>query len=315
MKIKPINLKDVRAYPLHKRPSKVSIDDFGKVFHKGSSFLAFLESLPHILSAKEFRELVSSVAVTFHQKRTVVFGLGAHVMKVGLNAIVIDLMERNIVSAIAMNGAGIIHDAEIAMIGATSENVEDTLVEGSFGMAKETGEGLNLAISEGSKSGMGLGESIGKWLIKENFPHNNSSILATGARLEIPVTVHVAIGTDIIHTHPSMDGAAVGASSHLDFRTFCSIVATLEGGIYMNVGSAVILPEVFLKALSVVRNLNLKLENFITVNMDFIRHYRPLKNVVERPTEMGGKGYNFIGHHEIMFPLFAAALIEEIEKT
>jgi len=300
---------------LHKRPSKVSIGDFGKVFHRGSNFLTFLESLPHVLSAKELRELVSSVSLAFHQKRTIVFGLGAHVMKVGLNPIVIDLMERDIVSAIAMNGAGIIHDAEIAMIGATSENVEETLVEGSFGMAKETGEGLNLAISEGSKSGMGLGESVGKWLIKENFPHNNSSILATGARLEIPVTVHVAIGADIIHAHPSMDGAAVGAVSHLDFRTFCSIIATLEGGIYMNVGSAVILPEVFLKALSVVRNLNLKLENFITVNMDFIRHYRPLKNVVERPTKMGGKGYNFVGHHEIMFPLFAAALIEEIEKN
>ena len=315
MRVKPIDLKHIKTHSLDKRPSKVSIYDFGKSYQKGSSFLTFLENLPNILSAKELTELTSQVALAFQQKKTIVFGLGAHVIKVGLNPIIIDLMRRKVVTAIAMSGAGIIHDAEIAMIGATSEDVEDALIGRSFGMTKETGEGLNRAICEGSKLGTGLGESVGKWLLKEDFPHNDLSILATSSRLGIPVTVHVAIGTDIIHIHPSVDGAAIGGSSHIDFRIFCSIISSLEGGVYVNVGSAVILPEVFLKALSLVRNMNFKVENFITVNMDFTRHYRPLKNVVERPQKVGGRGYNFVGHHEIMLPLFAAALIEQIEKT
>lgn len=314
MKIKPLELKDIRTQSLNSRPSKVSIGDFGKAYLKGSSLLTFLENLPNILSAKELIELTSQVASAFQTGKTIILGLGAHVIKVGLNPIVIDLMKRKVVSAIALNGAGIIHDAEIAMTGATSENVEDTLGGGNFGMTKETAEGLNLAISEGSKSGLGLGESVGRWLMREDFAHKDLSILAMSIRLGIPVTVHVAIGTDVIHIHPSMDGAATGAASHLDFRTLCSFVASLEGGVYMNIGSAVILPEVFLKALTLVRNLNHKVENFLTVNMDFITQYRPSKNVVERPTKTGGRGYNFIGHHEIMFPLFAAALIEQIDK-
>jgi hypothetical protein len=315
MKTKRIELKDIKTQSLESRPSKVSIGDFGKTYSKGSSLLTFLDNLPNILSARELRELTSQVASAFNTGKTVILGLGAHVIKVGLNPLVIDLMKRKLVSAIAMNGAGIIHDAEIAMTGATSENVDETLGGGTFGMTRETAEGLNRAISEGSKSGLGLGESVGRWLMREDFPHKDLSILAMSVRLGIPVTVHVAIGTDVIHIHPSMDGAATGAASYLDFRTLCSFVASLEGGVYMNIGSAVILPEVFLKALTLVRNLNHKVEHFITANMDFITQYRPSKNVVERPTKMGGRGYNFIGHHEILFPLFAAALIEQIEKA
>ncbi len=238
--------------------------------------------------------------------------MGAHVIKVGLNPVVIDLMERGIITAVAMNGAGIIHDSELAMAGQTSEDVSASIGNGSFGMAHEINSFLSDAIHKAGQKSSGLGETIGLAMIEGNLPFLDQSILAAGARLGIPVTVHVAFGTDIIHMHPGFDPNAAGAATHIDFRTFASVIATLEGGIYLNVGSAVILPEVFLKAVTLVRNLGHNLDNFTTVNMDFIRHYRPITNVVNRPTARGGQGFDLTGHHEIMLPLIAAGVIEEI---
>ncbi len=238
--------------------------------------------------------------------------MGAHVIKVGLNPVVIDLMERGIITAVAMNGAGIIHDFEIAMTGRTSEDVSVSIGNGAFGMARETCDFLCDAIKRAGEKSQGLGEAVGLAILEKNLPFMDKSILAAGARLGIPVTVHVAIGTDIIHMHPGFDPEAAGGASHRDFKIFASVVATLEEGVYMNVGSAVILPEVFLKAITLVRNLGNKVDNFTTVNMDFIQQYRPMVNVVNRPTARGGAGINLVGHHEIMLPLIAAGVIEQI---
>jgi len=236
-------------------------------------------------------------------------------VKVGLNPVIVDLMERGVISAVAMNGAVIIHDFELALMGHTSEEVDAEIDSGRFGMAEETGRMLNEAIARGVKDGQGLGEAVGHYInrYKGQFPNRATSILATGARLGIPVTVHVALGTDIIHMHPSADGAAIGAGSLLDFRRLAAVVAGMEGGVYLNLGSAVIMPEVFLKTVALGRNLGHALANITTVNMDFLSHYRPTTNVVRRPTQKGGKGYTLIGHHEIMFPLVAAAILEELD--
>jgi hypothetical protein len=236
------------------------------------------------------------------------------VIKVGLAPLLTDLMERGIITAVAMNGAGIIHDFELALMGHTSEEVDAEIDNGRFGMADETGRILNEAINLGAQAGQGLGEAIGCFMNRSAvpFPNRATSILATGVRLGIPVTVHVAVGTDIIHMHPSADGEAIGATSLLDFRRLTAVVAEMEGGVYVNIGSAVILPEVFLKALSLGRNLGHPIANITTVNMDFLSHYRPQTNVVRRPTQKGGKGYSLIGHHEIMLPLLAAAVLEEL---
>jgi hypothetical protein len=238
--------------------------------------------------------------------------MGAHVIKVGLNPIVIDLMERGVITSVAMNGAGIIHDLELAMLGQTSEDVAAALNDGSFGMARETGTFLADALSETGKNTGGLGLTVGRVILAKKLPLMDKSILAAGARLGIPVTVHVAIGTDIIHMHPGFDPAKAGAATHHDFRLLASIVATLEKGVYLNVGSAVILPEIFLKATTLVRNLGHTLADFTTVNLDFIKHYRPLTNVINRPTAKGGRGINLVGHHEILLSLIAAGVIEEI---
>lgn len=240
--------------------------------------------------------------------------MGAHPIKVGLSPIVIDMMERGIVTAIAMNGAGIIHDFEIALLGQTSEDVEAEIDSGRFGMAEETGRILNAAIVDGARNGLGIGEAVGRYLCthRRSFPQAHMSILAAGVRLGVPVTVHVAMGTDIIHMHPSADGAAIGAGSLMDFRKLAAVVSRMEGGVYLNVGSAVILPEVFLKTVALGRNLGHALRSITTVNMDFLAHYRPLTNVVKRPTQKGGKGYSLIGHHELMFPLLAAAVREQL---
>jgi hypothetical protein len=223
-------------------------------------------------------------------------------------------MQRGIITALALNGAGIIHDSEIAMVGRTSEEVADVLGAGAFGAARETGENLNKAITAGAAQGIGIGQAVGEMLLKEGFPHNDNSLLAMACKLQVPVTVHVAMGTDIIHIHPDVDGGAIGKAGHHDFRVFCRLVSELEGGVYLNVGSAVLLPEVFLKALTVVRNLGHQVKQVTTANFDFIRHYRPVTNVVHRPTLEGGKGFNFTGHHELMLPLLAAAVIDEIDK-
>jgi hypothetical protein len=310
----PISLDKVKSYPLKKRTSKVNIENFGKAWQQGKSLSLWLESLPEILAGKELGEIVNRMVRAAASKKTIILAMGAHGIKVGLNPVILDLMDRRVITALAMNGAGIIHDAEVAMVGQTSEDVAAEIGKGSFGMAEETGKFLNHAISEGAKQNAGLGRSIGAMLTKENFPYNQYSLLARACELDIPVTVHVAMGTDIIHFHPNVDGAAIGKTSHLDFRIFARLVSTLEEGVFINLGSAVIMPEVFLKALSLVRNLGYGVTDFTTVNMDFNRHYRPMTNVVQRPTLEGGKGYNLVGHHEIMFPLLAAAVIEGLSK-
>lgn len=289
-------------------------DDFAQPWRKGSSFSRWLEFLPDVLAARDLKKIAQALINAVLGEKKVVLAMGAHVIKVGLNPVIIDLMERRVISAIAMNGAGIIHDAELAMVGQTSEDVAAELGSGRFGVAEETGKYLNEAIGEGAKRGWGLGRAVGSMLVKKDFPHNSLSILARACKADIPVTVHVAMGTDIIHMHPGADGASIGKTSHLDFRIFARMVSMLEGGVFLNLGSAVILPEVFLKALSLVRNLGFHVKQFTTVNMDFIRHYRPMTNVVDRPTREGGKGYSLVGHHEIMFPLLAAAIIEGLEK-
>jgi hypothetical protein len=309
---KPIDLSRVKTFPLSERKSRVFSSDFAKTWQKGSYFKEFLESLPDVLAGAHINTVISSIVTAFKNKKTIVLGMGAHVIKVGLNPVIIDLMERRIITAVAMNGAGIIHDSELAMAGQTSEDVAASIGNGSFGMAHETNSFLSDAIRKAGQNSSGLGESIGRAMIEEDLPFLDQSILVAGARLGIPVTVHVAFGTDIIHMHPGFDPNAAGAATHIDFRTFASVIATLEEGVYLNVGSAVILPEVFLKAVTLVRNLGHNLDNFTTVNMDFIKHYRPVTNVVNRSTARGGQGFNLTGHHEIMLPLLAAGVIEEI---
>ena len=291
----------------------MSASDFASTWEKGSYFKDFIGSLPDILAGNHIKRVISSIATAFKNDKTVVLAMGAHVIKVGLNPVVIDFMERGIITAVAMNGAGIIHDFEIAMTGRTSEDVSVSIGSGAFGMARETCDFLSNAIKRAREKSQGLGEAVGMAILEKNLPFMDKSILATGARLGIPVTVHVAIGTDIIHMHPEFDPEAAGGASHRDFKIFASVVATLEEGVYMNVGSAVILPEVFLKAITLVRNLGNKVDNFTTVNMDFIQQYRPMVNVVNRPTARGGAGINLVGHHEIMLPLIAAGVIEQIE--
>jgi hypothetical protein len=312
-KFQPLDFNNIKTYSLSDRPSKVKADDFARVWQKGSSFRVFLDSLPGILAGRDLRDVISAIATAHVDGRTIIFGMGAHVIKVGLNPIIIDLMERGIISCIAMNGAGIIHDAELAMIGQTSEDVATALGDGSFGMARETCDFLGAAIKTVQGKNAGLGEAVGRAIIDQQLPMMDQSILAAGVRLDIPVTVHVAIGTDIIHMHPGFDPQKTGAATHCDFRQFASVVASLEKGVYLNVGSAVILPEIFLKATTLVRNLGYSLDEFTTVNLDFIRHYRPLTNVIARPTARGGRGIGIVGHHEILLPLIAAGIIELLE--
>jgi len=307
---KPISLNEVKSYPLKDRVSKINIKDFAGAWSPGGAITDWMRLLPKILAGTDFIEIVDRIVQAAASNRTIILAMGAHAIKVGLNPVILDLLNRRVISGVAMNGAGIIHDAEIAMVGQTSEDVAAEIGEGRFGMAEETGKFLNAAISEGAKKGLGLGTAVGAMLVGENFPYNRYSLLAKAYELDIPVTVHVAIGTDVIHLHPSVDGAAIGRTSHLDFRIFSSLISTLDKGVFINLGSAVILPEVFLKALTLVRNLGYEVRDFTTVNMDFIRHYRPMTNVVHRPTLEDGKGYCLVGHHEIMFPLLAAAVIE-----
>lgn len=310
----PIALKDLQTYSIKERHSKVSIRDFGSAWKSGEGFDRWLEKLPRILAGGDIRTVIARLIEAVRKKKMVLVAMGAHVIKVGLSPVILDLMERGIISGIAMNGAGIIHDFEVAMAGATSEDVDKELHLGRFGMAKETGEFLNKAISEGAGKGEGLGYSVGRNMLDEGLPYNQYSILAGAVRMGIPITVHVAIGTDIIHIHPAVDGASIGGASHLDFRIFASLVSQLEGGVYINLGSAVILPEVFLKAFTLAKNLGFTLRDFTTVDMDFIRQYRALTNVVARPPSEGGEGFSLTGHHEIMVPLLAAGIIEGLDR-
>ena len=307
-----MSLDGVRTYPLAQRKSLVTLEDFARPASPGSSFKAFLASLPNFLAAKDFQEVVARIAGARRLGKPVILGMGAHPIKVGLSPLIIQLMEKGVLRGLALNGAGIVHDFEVAFAGKTSEDVSSEIGRGAFGMAEETGRMINEAINRGWEKGWGIGRSVGEMISREKFPHRRLSLTAAGLRLGIPVTVHVALGTDIVHMHPKSRGAAIGEGSHMDFRLFAAMISGLEGGVYINLGSAVILPEVFLKALTLVRNLGFRVENFTTVNMDFIPHYRPLTNVVRRPTQKGGRGFHFTGHHEIMFPLLAAAILEKI---
>jgi deoxyhypusine synthase len=309
-----IDRSKVRTVPARRRFSKVKRTDEATPHQPGQSFAAFLDGLPEILGARDLRLVIQATARAHKRRKTVLFGFGAHLIKVGLAPVVVDLLERGIVTALMMNGAGCVHDLELAMMGRTSEDVAPALDDGSFGMARETGEALNDAIGVGYADGLGMGEAIGRAIAEGPYRHKERSVLATAARLDVPVTVHSAIGTDIHHMHPGADGAALGATSHRDFERLTGVVATLQDGAVFNVGSAVILPEVFLKALALARNLGHKAERFTTVNLDFLRQYRPTVNVVERPTRKGGRGYSILGHHEILVPLIAAGVVEAVEK-
>lgn len=313
MTLQPLDFSKLNTYSVHDRFSKVTVDNFARPLKKGASIEDFLASLPDQLLGRDFPELIERLAVSHQQGKPIIVGMGAHVIKVGLNPLLIDLMERGIITGLAMNGAGIVHDTEIAMVGRTSEDVDQVLGAGAFGAAKETGEVVNEAIRLGAEANQGMGEAIGEYLLAREFPYNNSSLLASAKRLGVPVTIHVAIGTDIVHIHPSANGADIGKTSHHDFKLFCRQISELEGGAYLNFGSAVLMPEVFLKAITVVRNLGHKVANFTTANFDFIRHYRTMTNVVNRPTAGGGRGFNIIGHHEVMIPLLIAGLLARIE--
>jgi hypothetical protein len=303
------DLSGVSTYPLKSRKSKARAEDFATPCPPGASVAAFLASLPDMLAAADFKAVVRAILDARASDGGVMWGFGAHVIKTGLGPVLIDLMERGFVSALATNGAGVIHDFEVALVGATSEDVDEALGPGRFGMAEETGRLLNAAITDGVAAGHGLGQSVAQFLQAKPPQHARSSVLATAARLAIPITAHVAVGTDIIHMHPAASGAAIGEGSLRDFRYFVSNVARLEHGVYLNCGSAVILPEVFLKAVALARNRGIALAQLTTVNLDFLRHYRPQTNVVTRPTAGASRrGYSLVGHHEIMIPLLAAAL-------
>ena len=302
------DLSGIATYPLKSRTSKARAEDFARPAPDGATVRALLDSLPNILAAADFKAVVQAIADAKNADGGIVWGLGAHVIKTGLGPVLVDLMERGFVSALATNGAAIIHDFEVALVGATSEDVDDTLGPGRFGMAEETGRLLNAAINDGVANGLGIGQAVTAYLAPKEPQFARASVLCAAARLGIPVTVHVAIGTDIIHMHPAANGAALGEGSLRDFKFFVSNVARLEHGVYLNCGSAVVLPEVFLKAVALARNRGVALASLTTVNLDFIRQYRPQTNVVSRPTAGTGRGYTLIGHHEIMIPLLAAAL-------
>lgn len=311
-KYKPVSLSKIKTYSLSKRKSKVELALAATPHQPGNAFSDFIRNLPDILAARDFRAVVQAIITARKNKRPVILGMGAHPIKVGLSPVIIDLMNRGIITAVATNGACVVHDFELSFMGRTSEDVAEELCKGTFGMAKETGEYINKAINRGVKKGLGIGKAIGELIYKNKFRFNSKSIFATAYSLNLPATVHVALGTDIVHMHPYADGRALGEGSHRDFRLFTSVVSDLEGGVYINLGSAVIMPEVFLKALTVARNLGNRVENITTVNMDFIQHYRPHQNVLKRPTHKQGCSYALTGHHEIMFPLLAAAVLEEI---
>jgi hypothetical protein len=318
--IKPLSFDSVSTYPLESRKSQVHSAMFGKALDGSENILGFISKLPHILAGDSLRKLIRAILYARSSEKPVMWGIGGHVIKVGLAPVLTDLINSGFITAIAMNGSAAIHDFEVALGGATSEEVAEQLGSGSFGMARETGEYMNAAIRLAAAETIGIGEALGRFIDEGerqgiHFQHRADSVLAEAYLKKIPVTVHVAIGTDIVHAHPHASGSALGAASFHDFRLFCSLTKELDaGGVYLNVGSAVVLPEVFLKAVSVVRNLGYRLEEFTTANLDFIQHYRPTQNVLKRPTQYSGQSIALTGHHEIMIPLVAAALKGSLEK-
>ena len=325
-RIQPLTFHGLRTYPLASRPSKVHVGDFAKPHRQGASFAEFLDSLPKILASEDLPCIARAILQARARSSAILWGMGGHVIKVGLGPILNDLIRRGFVSGIAMNGSALIHDFEIALAGGTSEDVEAVLGDGKFGMAEETGRFINEMAAVARRRGIGLGEAAGEFLTRKNLraKHADQSVLVAAYNAAIPVTVHLAIGADIPHMHRTASGENLGAATHHDFRLFCALVRQMHpGGVYLNWGSAVILPEVFLKAVTVVRNLGTPLRPITTANFDFLQHYRPLQNVVKRPTAAaaGGEdseeshGYAITGHHEILFPLLAAALVESDEPS
>jgi len=312
--LEPIDLEAVKTYPLASRRSKVSLEEFAKPIDGSSSLSEFLDSLPNVLAVRSFRELAECIRRGRERKKPIIWGIGGHVIKTGLAPVIIDLMKQGFVSGIAANGSVLVHDAEIAMVGSTSEDVDATLSEGVFGGAEETGQLLNGAAREGARDQIGLGEAVGRALLARNPNHRDYSLLCAAYEAKVPFTAHITIGGDIAHFHPSFDGAALGTTTHTDFRYLAELVRRMDGGgVYLNVGSAVVLPEVFLKCVTLVRNLGHRLSDITTANFDFIQSYRPLTNVIRRPTENGaGKGFSITGHHELTIPLLAALLNRQI---
>jgi hypothetical protein len=315
-RVRPFDLRDIKTYPLKDRLSKVAVDLFCQPHEKGGTVAEFLHSLPRILASRELKDLAHAIVNARSNGKAILWGMGGHVIKSGLSAILIDLMDRGLVTALAMNGSCIIHDFEIALVGSTSEDVDAQLGTGAFGMAEETGREINLAVAKGVADGLGIGESMGRCLADLNPAFGRFSLLLQAYLRSIPVTVHVTVGGDIIHNPPSVSASATGEGSHRDFRLLASLVEELnEGGVYLNCGSAVTLPEVFLKCVTLVRNSGRPLRNFTTANLDFIQHYRPSQNVLSRPVKDGGRGIAITGHHEIMIPLLAAWLVELSPNT
>lgn len=308
--LKPLDLERVKTHSLSRAGRLVQLKGQARPLEPGATVRDFLDGLPDVLAARDLKTVVSRLVAAVREQRMVIFGLGAHNIKCGLSPIYIDLMERGVISLVALNGGAVIHDFEMAYAGKTSEDVPRALEEGTFGMARDTGKLINEAITEGVAQGLGLGAAVGQKILDLDAPHSDRSILAAARRLGIPATVHVAIGTDTIHMHPSASGADIGQASHLDFKRFSTAVNLIRGGAYLNVGSAVILPEVFLKALALARNFGAVLAPFLTATFDFNRHYRPETNVLSRPRNVGADSFGIVGHHELMIPLLAAAVIE-----
>ena len=311
--LQPLDLDKVKTYPLASRNSKVNLQDFAKPLGGDSSVSEFLASLPNVLAVQSLRELVQRIRRARELRKPIVWGIGGHVIKTGLAPLLIDLMQRGYVSGIAANGSVLVHDSEIAMVGSTSEDVDSTLSEGEFGGAEETAQLLNTAARDGARDQIGLGEAVGRALLALNPKHREYSLLCAAYEAKIPFTAHITVGGDIAHFHPTFDGASLGATTHTDFRCLAELVRRMDGGgVYLNVGSAVVLPEVFLKCVTLVRNLGHSLSHITTANFDFIQSYRPLTNVVRRPTEKGaGRGFSITGHHELTIPLLAALLLNE----
>ncbi len=310
-RVKPYDLSGIKTYSLQSRPSKVTADLFCRPHKKGGHVSEFLQSLPDILASRNLKDLAYAIVNARSNRKRIIWGLGGHVIKTGLSPVLIDLMDRGLVSALALNGSCLIHDFEIALAGFTSEDVDVQLQTGAFGMAEETGSEINRAISKGVEDGLGIGESMGRYLANMGPAFGRFSLLLQAYLRNIPVTVHVTIGADIIHNHPSVSPAAIGEGSHRDFRLLAGLIEGLnEGGVYLNCGSAVTLPEVFLKCVALVRNSGHPLQNFTTANLDFMQHYRPTENVLKRPLKNGGRGIPITGHHEIVIPLLAAWLVE-----
>jgi len=309
-----LDISRIKTYSIFSRENKVNVKDhFGKAYIAGGSFADFIGTLPNLLGAENLLGLVDTVVKAREKGRPVILAMGGHVIKCGLQPILKSLIDADVVTCIAMNGSASIHDFEVSLVGATSEDVGAVLHSGDFGFSEETGGGMNRALKNALPKGIGYGEAIGRCILEGEHPYADYSLLVACVEKGIPVTVHVAVGTDIIHQHPEADGSVIGEMTFRDFRLLTSIVADLgDGGVWLNVGSAVLLPEVFLKALSIAQNLGCRVENFSTANFDMIQHYRPLQNVVKRPTSAGGKGYTITGHHEINIPLFAAAVLERL---